>query len=100
MDFSSSSSFSNFLVLLGIMLCKRKPLEDRETEVIENLKKKPKVSVAHIAKAVGRNKTPVYEALTVKHVRKSPKKDKNMGAPKQLTKNETMTKPRQTVTKP
>ena len=82
MGFSSSSSFSNFLVLLGIMLCKRKPLEDRETETIENLKNKLKVLVARIAKAVGRNKAQVYKALTVEHVRKSPKKDKNTGAPK------------------
>jgi hypothetical protein len=76
------------------MVCKRRPLEDREIEIIRNLKKKLKFPVVHIAKAVGRNKTSVYKALKLKHVRKSRKNDKKRGAPKKLTKNETMTKPR------
>ena len=67
MYFSSSSSFSNSLVLVGIMVSKRRPLEDREIEIIQNLNKRLKLSVAHIAKAVGRNKTSEYKAVKLKH---------------------------------
>lgn len=69
------------------MTYKRKPMTQREVEIIQNLKKKLKLPVTHIAKAVERNKTSVYKALKVKGVRKN-HKAKKRGAPKKLAKSE------------
>ena len=59
-----SNLFYNGRLLAACMGCKRKPLQDEEIEINQNLKKKLKLPVTHIAKEVGRNSTLACYTLT------------------------------------